>query len=88
MTQIGLMLYTVREDCARDFEGTLRAVAEIGYAGVELFDFHGHEPGDVRAWLDELDSQPSGATRRSTSSRRSSPSYRLRRKRSEHRESS
>jgi sugar phosphate isomerase/epimerase len=48
------MLYSVREDCARDFEGTLRAVAEIGYAGVELFDFHGHEPSDVRGWLDEL----------------------------------
>jgi sugar phosphate isomerase/epimerase len=50
---IGLMLYTVRDDCARDFEGTLRAVAELGYEGVELFDLHGHEAARLRGWLDE-----------------------------------
>ena len=48
------MLYTVREDCARDFEGTLDAVAGIGFEGVELFDLHGHEPRAVRGWLDRL----------------------------------
>jgi sugar phosphate isomerase/epimerase len=48
------MLYTVREDSARDFEGTLRAVAALGYEGVELFDLHGHDPARVRGWLDEL----------------------------------
>jgi sugar phosphate isomerase/epimerase len=48
------MLYTVRDECARDFEATLRAAAELGYAGVELFDLHGHEPNLVRTWLDEL----------------------------------
>ena len=54
MARIGLMLYTVREDCARDFEGTLRAVASLGYEGVELFDLHGHDAAAVRGWLDEL----------------------------------
>jgi len=54
MARVGLMLYTVREDCDRDLEGTLREVAEIGYEGVELFDLHGHAPEQVRAWLDEL----------------------------------
>jgi sugar phosphate isomerase/epimerase len=54
VTQIGLMLYTVRDECARDFKGTLRATAEMGFAGVELFDLHGNEPNRVRAWLDEL----------------------------------
>ena len=48
------MLYTVRDECARDLEGTLRAVAALGYEGVELFSLHGHEPGAVRRWLDEL----------------------------------
>jgi sugar phosphate isomerase/epimerase len=48
------MLYSVRDDCARDFEGTLRAVAALGYEGVELFDLHGHDPARVRGWLDEL----------------------------------
>ncbi len=54
MTQVGLQLYTLRDECARDLEGVLRAVAEIGYDGVELFDLHGHDAGQVRAWLDEL----------------------------------
>ncbi len=49
--RIGLMLWTVREDCARAFEPTLREVAAIGYEGVELFDLHGHEPDEVAAWL-------------------------------------
>ena len=48
------MLYTVRDDCARDLEGTLRAVAGVGYEGVELYSLHGHEPGVVRRWLGEL----------------------------------
>ena len=32
---IGLQLYSVREDCARDLPGTLAAVAKMGYQGVE-----------------------------------------------------
>jgi sugar phosphate isomerase/epimerase len=48
------MLYTVRQDCARDFEGTLRAVASLGYEGVELFDLHGTDADVLRSWLDEL----------------------------------
>ena len=54
MARVGLMLYTVREDCARDFEGTLRAVASLGYEGVEFFDLHGHDAAIVRGWLDEF----------------------------------
>src|SRR5438874_1916261 len=54
MARVGLMLYTVRDDCARDLEGTLRAVAALGYEGVELYSLHGHEPEVVRRRLDEL----------------------------------
>ncbi|MDQ4078041.1 MAG: sugar phosphate isomerase/epimerase [Chloroflexota bacterium] len=36
-TPIAIQLYTVREALARDFEGTVRRIAEIGYAGVEPF---------------------------------------------------
>src|SRR5688572_17093349 len=32
--KIGLQLYTVRDDLGKDFKGTLRKVAGIGYAGV------------------------------------------------------
>jgi sugar phosphate isomerase/epimerase len=51
MARIGLMLWTVRGECARAFEPTLREVASIGYEGVELFDLHGHEPEEVASWL-------------------------------------
>jgi sugar phosphate isomerase/epimerase len=54
MARIGLMLYSVRDECARDFEGVLRAAAAMGYEGVEIFDLHGHEPAEIRSWLDEL----------------------------------
>ena len=48
------MLYTIRDECERDLEGTLRTVAELGYEGVELWQLHGHEPVRVRELLDEL----------------------------------
>jgi sugar phosphate isomerase/epimerase len=51
--RVGLMLYTVREDCARAFEPTLREVASMGFEGVEIFDLHGHEPEAVAAWLSD-----------------------------------
>ncbi len=36
MRKLGLQLFTVRQSMERDFFGTLKQVAEIGYAGVEL----------------------------------------------------
>ena len=50
--RIGVQLYTVRDACERDLEGTLRTIAELGYEGVELY--RGHEPRALRALLDEL----------------------------------
>ena len=52
MARIGLMLYSVRRACADDFQATLRAIAAMGYAGVEVFDLHGHDVAEVRGWLD------------------------------------
>jgi sugar phosphate isomerase/epimerase len=52
--RIGLMLYSVREACAADFEDTLRQVAAIGYEGVEIFDLHEHAPATVSGWLDDF----------------------------------
>jgi sugar phosphate isomerase/epimerase len=53
---IALQLYTVREEMARDFAGTLRRVAEIGYEAVELagfLGFGGLSVAEVRGLLDE-----------------------------------
>jgi sugar phosphate isomerase/epimerase len=54
VARVGLMLYTIREECERDLAGTLRRVAELGYEGVELWQLHGNEAAQVRSWLDEL----------------------------------
>lgn len=51
--RIGLQLYTVRDDCAKDFQGTLRAVAKLGFSGVEFAGFYGRSAQEVRRWLDE-----------------------------------
>ena len=52
---IALQLYTLRDQLARDFEGTIRRVAEIGYAGVETAHFPaGVSPAAAKALFDEL----------------------------------
>lgn len=52
---IALQLYSVREQLARDFEGTIRRVAEIGYAGVETARFpEGVTARQAKALFDEL----------------------------------
>ena len=51
---VALQLYTVREDAARDFVGTLEAVAAIGYVGVELAGYGPLAPEALREKLDAL----------------------------------
>ena len=50
---IGLQLYSVRDDCARDLPGVLAAVARMGYAGVEFAGYYGHTAQELRAMLDD-----------------------------------
>jgi sugar phosphate isomerase/epimerase len=54
MSRVGLMLYTVRRECARDFRGTLGEVSALGFEGVELHDLFGHASREVGGWLDAL----------------------------------
>jgi sugar phosphate isomerase/epimerase len=49
--KIGIQLYTVRKDLEKDFDGTLRQVAAVGFAEVEIFDLYGRAPKDVRSSL-------------------------------------
>lgn len=51
---IALQLYTVRDETARDFTGTLRQVARLGYPAVEFAGYGGLSAADLRALLDEL----------------------------------
>jgi sugar phosphate isomerase/epimerase len=51
---IALQLYSIRHDCERDLPGTLKAVAEMGYEGVEFAGYYGRSATELRAMLDEL----------------------------------
>ena len=39
-----LQLYSVRDEVEKDFEGTLKAVSEFGYDGVEFAGLYGKHP--------------------------------------------
>lgn len=51
---VALQLYTVRDACEKDFAGTLRQVADMGYAGVELAGTYGKSAAEVKKLLDDL----------------------------------
>ena len=51
---IGLQLYTVRDELAKDFDGTLAKVAAIGYKNMEFAGYYNRTPEQVRATLDKL----------------------------------
>jgi len=60
---VGLQLYTLRDQLAKDLEGTLRRVAEIGYKEVETFGysdgkFFGKTPAEFSALLKNLGLTP------------------------------
>jgi sugar phosphate isomerase/epimerase len=50
---IALQLYSVRDDCARDFFGTIAQVAAMGYVGVEFAGYHGASAKELRKVLDD-----------------------------------
>ncbi len=48
---IALQLYTVRDVLADDFAGTLKKIADIGYAGVELAGSAGYSAQELRTMI-------------------------------------
>ena len=51
---VGVQLYSVREQCAKDLPGTLAAISKIGYKGVEFAGYHGRSAKELRTMLDDL----------------------------------
>jgi sugar phosphate isomerase/epimerase len=49
---VGLQLYSIREQCAKDLPGMLAAVSKIGYKGVEFAGYHGRSAKELRQMLD------------------------------------
>ena len=50
---VGIQLYGVRGAMKEDFEGTLRAVAEMGYEYVEFAGYHGKSAEEIKELLDK-----------------------------------
>ena len=54
---VGLLIYAVLADWKKDFDGTLTAVARMGYEGLELTQYESWTPArakEVRALLDGI----------------------------------
>ena len=51
--RIGVQLYSVRDDCAKDIPAVLKAVGKMGYAAVEFAGYYGYEAKDLRKMLDD-----------------------------------
>ncbi len=59
---IGLQLYSIRDDCKKDFDGALKWVAEQGFEGVEFAGYYGYQndAAGLRKKLDELKLKAAG----------------------------
>jgi sugar phosphate isomerase/epimerase len=51
---IAVQMYTLREESEKDFAGTLKKVAELGFEGVEFAGYGGLTLSEVKVLLDEL----------------------------------
>ena len=58
---IALQLYSVRDDMAADFEGTLKKVKELGYDGVEFAGLYGKSAAEVKALCTQIGLTPISA---------------------------
>ncbi|WNS78074.1 sugar phosphate isomerase/epimerase [Domibacillus sp. DTU_2020_1001157_1_SI_ALB_TIR_016] len=51
---VAVQMFTLRDESEKDFAGTLKKVAELGYDGVEFAGYGGLSAAEVRTLLDEL----------------------------------
>ena len=58
---ISVQLYTLREACGEDFDGVLKQLASIGYAGVEPFSLFGRSPQAFCRQVQDLGMQVSSS---------------------------
>ena len=58
---VALQLYSVREECKKDLAGVLKAVAWMGYAGVEFAGYYDWTAMELRHLLDDLGLRVAGS---------------------------
>ncbi len=58
---VAIQLYSLRNEMGADFEGTLKKVSELGYAGVEFAGLFGKTADEVRALCEKYSLTPISA---------------------------
>ncbi|MCQ2431804.1 MAG: sugar phosphate isomerase/epimerase [Clostridia bacterium] len=58
---VAVQVYSVRDAAAADFKGTLQAIKDMGYDGVEFAGLYGNKPEDVKALCKEIGLVPISA---------------------------
>jgi len=51
---IALQMYTLRNECEKNFAGTLEKVAELGFQGIEFAGYYGMTSNELKKILDHL----------------------------------
>jgi sugar phosphate isomerase/epimerase len=58
--RVGVQLWSVRTLCDKDFPGTLKALKDMGYAGVQCGGFFGRTASELKALFADLGLAPAG----------------------------
>ncbi|MCS7180333.1 MAG: sugar phosphate isomerase/epimerase [bacterium] len=58
--KIAVQLFSVRDDCAKDFYNTLKEVAKIGYQGVEFAGYYEKSAQELKKMLNDLNLKVAG----------------------------
>ena len=58
---VALQLYSVRDNMAEDFEGTLKKVKELGFDGVEFAGLFDKTPAEVKELVNKIGLTPISA---------------------------
>jgi sugar phosphate isomerase/epimerase len=61
MFPVGVQVYSVRDHAEADFFGTLKAIKEMGYDGVEFAGLYGYKPSEVKECCEKLGLVPVSA---------------------------
>ncbi|TDF42053.1 sugar phosphate isomerase/epimerase [Alteromonadaceae bacterium M269] len=52
--QLGVQLYTIREQLAVDYKVPLKTIASLGYKDLEFAGYFEHKPAEIKRYMDDL----------------------------------
>ena len=58
---VAVQLYSVRDEMEKDFYGTIQAMKDLGYDGVEFAGLFGEDPEKIKAFCEEIGITPISA---------------------------